>query len=53
MFFVTIILVVLAIVMYVWGVRTHSHDRKNLGVVLFLGALGTGAIEYLASGLLY
>ncbi len=53
MFFVTIILVVLSLTMYIWGVRSHSDDKKNLGVILFIGALGTGAIEYMAAGLLY
>jgi hypothetical protein len=53
MFFVTIILVVLAIVMYTWGVRAHSQDQKNVALCLILAAMGTGVIEYLASGLLY
>lgn len=48
MFFVTVILLILSIVFYIWGVRSHSKETKYLGVCFFLAAIGTGVIEFFA-----
>lgn len=48
MFFVTIILLILAVVFVIWGRRSGSRETMYLGICFFLAALGTGVIEFFA-----
>lgn len=48
MFFVTIFLVILAVVFMIWGSRSESHETFYLGVCFLLAAVGTGIIEFFA-----
>ncbi len=48
MFFVTIILLILAVVFAVWGFRSGSKETLYLGGCFLLAALGTGVVEFFA-----
>lgn len=48
MFFVTVILLILAAVFFVWGYRTRSRETMYLAVCFLFAALGTGVIEFFA-----
>lgn len=48
MFFVTVILLLLAVVFAVWGRRAHSRETMYLGLCFLAAAIGTGIIEFFA-----
>ncbi|MBI1907847.1 hypothetical protein HYS28_00295 [Candidatus Uhrbacteria bacterium] len=48
MFFVTIILIVLTIVFYIWSKRAHNHELLYLAICFLLAAIGTGIVEFFA-----